>query len=287
MPALSGVAHLFLDRRAVAIPAAGLAVVAWAYATGSRRLARRARPAAGRHVAFGLGMTVLTAALVWPLGARAHRSLTAHMVQHVLLVAVAPLPLVWARPWEPLLRAVPQRVRRWHARARRSRSVRGLRSVLAAPLPVGTAYAVVLWGWHLPVLYEAALARDAVHAAEHVTLLVVGVLFWRIVVASPAERGPGGPLLMLLATSLHSAALGALLAFAPRLWYPAQWAGPGRWSLTALEDQQLAGAIMWIPMGALYLAAVIAMVGRLLADRPLDAGRSPEELTIETSGEAS
>src|SRR6185437_2213912 len=109
-------------------------------------------------------------------------------------------------------------------------------------------HTVALWGWHLPGPYDAALASAPVHALEHSCFYLTALLMWWV--ALRPLRGHGGiagSLFVLVATMAQSGALGAILTFSGTPWYYTQSAGAALWHLTALEDQQLAGLIMWIP----------------------------------------
>lgn len=239
----------------VAIPIA-LMVVAWAYATGVRRRTGRPVPPA-RILAFGLGLLALAVALVSPIGALGERHLAGHMVQHVLLVGVAAPLLVLGDPLTVMLPAAPRRWRRPLRRVHRSllRVQSGSRWLgwLAASVVVETA---VLYSWHAPALFEAALTTTAVHALQHVTLLATAAVFWWLVVNARSPHAYGWGVLAIFVNTLASSALGALMTFSTHPWYPtyARLDGPG-----AAEDQQLGGAVMWAYGGAAALIGACAM----------------------------
>jgi cytochrome c oxidase assembly factor CtaG len=133
--------------------------------------------------------------------------------------------------------------------------------VITTPSLAWAAHAVVLWTWHLPALYEGTLDSDLVHTAQHASFLVTALLFWYALLHGSERRLKRGvAVLYLFGTALHSGILGALLTFADYPWY-ARYAGTTpAWGLTPLEDQQLAGLIMWIPGGVTYLVAALALV---------------------------
>jgi putative membrane protein len=245
---------------------AGLALVGYLYARGTRRLpGRTARMSPRRrHVAgFYAGLAALAAALVSPLDRLAGALFAAHMTQHLVLIAVASPLLVYGRPALPL-RLGLGRGPRTRVPPAAIPALRRLRCLSNNPLLVGGLHGVVLWAWHLPGLYTAALRNGAIHAAEHVSFLLTGLLFWRLVIRrSPKAKLPYAPaILLVFVTSLQSGALGALLTFAPSVLYPVHGGGPAAWGLTPLEDQQLAGAIMWVPQGMLYLATIAVLLWR-------------------------
>jgi putative membrane protein len=134
----------------------------------------------------------------------------------------------------------------------------------------GVAWALhgaALWLWHAPALFEAALESEAVHYLQHLTLLITALLFWASLLPRRADaKIRVVAVFSLFATSMHSTLLGALLTLSPTVWYAsyAGMAGPG--GLSALEDQQIAGLIMWVPAGLFYLAAALALLGASLRD---------------------
>ena len=186
-----------------------------------------------RTVAWIAGVVVAVAALVPPLHGYAAALFSAHMVQHLILVLVA----------APLLALGAPRVPR------------------IGPLAVALLHAGAIWAWHLPTAYDAALASDLLHGIEHLSFLATGWLFWAFILrrtdVSQLQRVG-----VVFATALQSSALGALLAFASRPLYSGHLGTTGRWGLTALEDQQLAGAIMWVPPGVVYLAVMLVLLYR-------------------------
>jgi putative membrane protein len=135
----------------------------------------------------------------------------------------------------------------WRARARA-----GTAAGLGAAWLLSTA---TLWAWHLPVLYDAAVRAPALHALEHLSFLSTAVAFWWALAAARRGAGEGAALVALLLSSAQSAALGALLTFSGVPWYAAY---------PSLERQQLAGLVMWIPGGAVYLAAAGVLFFRWL-----------------------
>jgi putative membrane protein len=118
--------------------------------------------------------------------------------------------------------------------------------------------ALALWIWHVPWLFDRTLHSDWIHAAQHATFLLSALLFWWPLVNHSSVLGYGGGLAYVFTTALHTSILGALLTFAPRPWYSSYVATAPAWHLTALEDQQLGGLIMWIPAGTLLL--IVAMI---------------------------
>jgi putative membrane protein len=221
-----------------ALTVALIAAASLWYAAGVRRLWRRAgrgRGVARAHVAaFGGGIALLALAVVSPLHEAAERLLWVHMIQHELLMVVAAPLLVLGRPLQAFAHVVPLRLPR----------------LLSDPLLAWTAHAAAVWLWHLPLAFDAALQSEAWHFAQHASFLASALLFWWTIVA----RADLAALVSLFGTMVYTGALGALLAFARAPWY----AG------FALDDQQLAGLIMWVPAGLAYPAAALFIASRWL-----------------------
>jgi cytochrome c oxidase assembly factor CtaG len=242
------------------LPVIGLAVVGALYAHAAWRLqARRAhgaRHARWRNASFLGGTTVVAGALVSPLDQAADVSVAAHMVQHLLLVAVGAPLLALGRPLAVLgVAGSPAR-----PIARRAAPL--VRRLLERPVHVWTLHTAVLWLWHLPRPYMAALSDPRVHALEHLTLLAAGVLFWLVIVEPglPARLGSAPAACYLFGAAMQCGVLGALLTLSDTPWYPAS-ASVGA---EPLVDQQLAGVLMWVPASLVYLGATLAVVARPL-----------------------
>lgn len=217
------------------------------YALGWRR-----RSFDGKHFELamtGAGLGLLVLALVSPLCRLAAVLASAHMVQHVVLAALAP-PLV--------MLGAPQRALRSAFRIQHADSAPRTRRW---PLLGTLLYGALIWFWHVPEFYEAALTNTTWHLAFLVSLLTASFWFWGLVVTAPKEEF-GTTALLLAATMVHTGFLGALLSFASRPLYPLMSSGAVAWGLSPVQDQQLAGLIMWVPMGAVYLLAGLIVVGR-------------------------
>jgi cytochrome c oxidase assembly factor CtaG len=252
-----------------------LGALAACFALGQRRLATR-RHGAGRSARssfFWLGWGTLAIALVSPLHAMGGVLFSAHMTQHELLVTVAAPLLVLARPAGPLLWGMRDAWRRQAARAFRAPPLRQSWRLLTRGDVATALHGVALWAWHAPRLYELTLTSDVAHTAQHVSFFGTAILFWWAVLR-PGQAHRGAAVGWLFLTALHTTALGALLTFATSLWYPAYAATTAPWGLMPMEDQALAGLIMWIPGGVGYLAAALMLLGGLLrepAGRPASA----------------
>jgi cytochrome c oxidase assembly factor CtaG/cytochrome c2 len=235
---------------------------AWAVAGRGRVVAAWQPP-----VFYG-GVAALVLALVSPLDPLASVLFSAHMVQHVLLMMVAAPLLALGAPAHLWLWALPLAWRRGLARWwRRHGGLRPAARVLGSALVIWLLSTFILWVWHAPSLYEAALADDTLHALEHAAFLGTAWLFWNAVftLARGQGAGDGVAILLLFTTALQSGILGALITFASSPWYAAYSLTTAAWGLNPLEDQQLAGVIMWVPAGTIYLAATLAILWLRLA----------------------
>jgi cytochrome c oxidase assembly factor CtaG len=246
--------------------AISLGAVAGVYAGGTR--AAWTHAGSGRGVrrwqvwCFAGGMIVLVLALASPLDALAEQLFSAHMTQHVLLAIVAPPLIVAGAPLTAALWLLPLETRKqlvqWMKRLRWPTTLWG---IMTAPALAWAIHAVAMWIWHLPRLYALALSNSAIHAAEHMSFVGTASLIWWGVIYPRRSRRAAYALGIgaLFLTMMQSGALGALLTLSHRIWFPVHAAGEAQWGLAPLEDQQLAGLIMWVVGGLLYLAAMSAL----------------------------
>ena len=240
----------------------GVILLGWAYRRGrGRRPGRNRDRRRQRH--FVTALIVVAVALISPLDAASGSLASAHMIQHVLLVVVAAPLMASAAPGPALFRSAPVALRRaitgWRRRLRLTPSnLAALQTpVVAWLLHVGT-----VWFWHAAGPYEAALSSDVLHAAEHLSFLVTGFLFWRVVVGHPVTmRVSGGHgVVLMFAMSLQGVFLAALLTFASTPWYPTYSTRTQGWNVSPLDDQRLAGLIMWLPSGLVYLGVALVLM---------------------------
>ena len=139
--------------------------------------------------------------------------------------------------------------------------------MLEEPLVAWVVHGVALWVWHAPALFDAAVRSELVHFFQHASFFGTALLFWWALFN--ARRGPaayGAGVLYLFTTAVHSSLLGALLTFARTLWYQPYANTTQAWGLTAIQDQQLGGLIMWIPAGLVYVGAGLIMVVGMLRE---------------------
>ncbi|MBM4068756.1 MAG: hypothetical protein FJ271_07405 [Planctomycetes bacterium] len=265
-----------------------LLATALIYARGWMQLRRRGstRFTLRGLVCFLAGLGAIFLALASPIESFSGYLLHIHMVQHLLLMMAAP-PLLWlGDPLLPLLRGLPLPVRRyWAGPLFQCQWLRALCSWLTR-LPVAWSLFVgSLWLWHSPRLYETALGSPAWHFVQHLFFLGTALLFWLPVVRPfpghwPANRWPILPYLFL--ADLQNTALSALLAFSGQPLYPHYAAMPRLWDISVMQDQAIAGALMWVP-GSLAFIVPLAWIGcRILygKSRPLSGKPTAARLAV-------
>jgi cytochrome c oxidase assembly factor CtaG len=208
-----------------------------AYAARARTLRRQGRPPpAWRMACFGLGAALLVAALVAPVAHLGGELILAHMAQHVMMADLAALLLVLGLTGPLLQPLLATRV------ARRLR-------VLANPVVAFTLWALDLYVWHLPPLYQAALGSEPVHALQHATFVFFGFTMWLALLGplpQPAWFGNGARLLYIVAVRLTAAVLGNVFLWSESVFYPDYRSGQAYWDIEPLKDQAAAGSIMMI-----------------------------------------
>jgi len=236
------------------------------YLAGRVRL--RARSGRGRRGIdartwrFLAGWALLAGALVSPLHEGGEVSFALHMIEHELIMLPAALLLVAARPGPVLLWGLPTPARALVAPAIRLPVWRAL----GAPLPATALQAVALVAWHVPALFDRALRSEGWHIAQHLSFIVTALLFWRAMLPDgPRREANYLAAVCLFVTSLVGGGLGALMALDSSPWYASYVAlGVTPFGMSPVEDQQLAGLIMWVPGGLFHLAAALALLGLAL-----------------------
>jgi putative membrane protein len=254
---------------------ASLVITACGYAIGWKRLISSARHVVGarRLASFLVGLLCIAGTVLSPLHAVGQTLLSAHMVQHLLLLLVAAPLLVYGVPGRVLPMAAPRKLRRWGGRLAARRPVRAFRRALRNALLVWAIHTAVMWMWHHPALYRAGINSETVHGLQHALFVAAAFLLWRIVLpARPARENVGVASAVAFGTLLQSGALGALLTFASRSLYGIDPVAAAAWGVSPLQDQQLAGVIMWIPAGAVYMIATAWLFASWL--RAIDATRA-------------
>ncbi len=249
-----------------------IAALAWFYAAGVRALWRHAGVGRGvrvwRAAAFASGIVTLVIALISPLDAAASAVFSAHMAQHALLMLVAAPLLVLGEPGVAFSWVLPRDVLAYVHDAQRNRAWSAVARALTHPLAVWALFAATFWFWHAPPIYDAAVRRDALHALEHVTLLGVSMLFWWTLLHAAGRRRfeYGAAVVFVFTTMLQMMIVPALLIFSAESWYPYYAHISPAWHLSPLQDQSLAGLIMWMPSNVIFLVVGGWLVVRWLQD---------------------
>jgi putative membrane protein len=247
------------------VPMAAGLVIAVLYARGA---VKTGRPSGWAVLSFFAGVLLVFAALLPPIDAMADHSLAAHMVQHELLF-VAPLLLLAGKAGTGALLGIDRPLRGAVARKVRwlvDNTAVLTRRPMALAILIGT-----LAIWHLPAIYDSTLTSPLLHGVEHLSFFLAGLSYWVSIVGvrQTRDRGYGAALTSLFVVSLIGTAGGALLAFASTPWYPVHSGRAAAVGLDWLTDQQLAGLVMWIPMGLLLISMFLGLGMRWL--RSLDA----------------
>ena len=241
--------------------ASSLVLVAGIYGVGIARVWRNAGVGRGVSVrqalAFASGWLAILIALSPPMDEWSERWLAAHMIQHELLMVVAAPLIAAAAPLVAILWAMPAGTRQPLARGVRQPPIVRAWELLTSPATGFVLYALALWVWHLPALYDRALESEGLHVVEHLCFFGTAALFWwGIAHGQHGRAGYGAAVVYIFATAAHGGVLGALLTFAPRVWYPPYLANHTP-NFTPLEDQQLAGLLMWVPAGLSFAAGAL------------------------------
>jgi putative membrane protein len=221
---------------------------------------------------FWTGWAALVLAILSPLHPMGEALFSAHMAQHELMMVIAAPLLVLGRPIVAFLWALPPEMRRVAGSAGKISWIRRSWVFVTRPLIAFLIHLVALWVWHIPAAYEVSVTSDAVHTLQHLTFLISALVFWWAAIRQHAARKHyGAGLFYIFGTATHTSILGALLTFSNTAWYPVYTSTVTTWGMTALEDQQLGGLIMWIPPGFVYLGIFLGMFALWMHDRPAPA----------------
>jgi putative membrane protein len=254
-----------------AVTALSLCLVATLYAVGVRRLwhirAGRQTIASWQAASFALGCASAAIALLSPLDAWSDVLFSAHMAQHEILMLVSAPLMVLGRPFIATLWSLERPARETLAGFTRQRWLAAIWQRLSGPMTVLILHAAVLWAWHLPALFELALRNESIHVVQHLGFFLTSALFWWALVHGRYGRlGYGIGVLYVFATAMHTEILGALLTFGSRTWYPTHAARTAAAGFNPVADQQLAGVVMWIPFGVVFLLIGLALFAAWLGE---------------------
>jgi len=173
---------------------------------------------------------------------------------------------VLSRPLVTFLWGMPFEWRRRLGQWAKTDYVRGSWNFLTDPFTAWWLHAAAIWIWHVPFLFDLTLQSELAHTAQHLSFFLSALLFWWALLYAHGRRAYGAGVFYVFTTAVHTSILGALLTFAPRVWYASYTTTTQAWGLTPLEDQQIGGLIMWVPAGLVYLAAGLWLFGAWLKE---------------------
>jgi putative membrane protein len=232
-----------------------------------------------RAACFCSGILSFWLAVASPIGAFDDVFLTAHMVQHLILMSIAPPLILLGAPSVPLLRGMPRSILRgFVGPLLRLRILRQIGHGLFHPATGWLALNLAYLGWHIPAAYELALRSEAWHEVEHACFFSTSILFWWTVLQPWPSRpvwSRWATIPYLLGADLVNTAVSAFFAFSGRVLYASYANQPGMGSISALDDQKAAGAFMWVVGSMLYLVPAVAIVFHLLSSRSARFSSSP------------
>jgi cytochrome c oxidase assembly factor CtaG len=223
-------------------------------------------PSTGRLLVFAGGLLTILAALVSPIDGLGDQLMLMHMLQHILLLDIAPILLILGLT-KGLLRPATRRLTNLERRA----------GFIAHPVFAVVAYAGLMWVWHVPAMYDAALHHSGIHVLEHVCFAAAGGLYWWHVLSPIRGRmrlGGMGPVAYMVSTKLLVGILGVALAFAPHSFYPFYEHHPHYWGLSPRDDQNMAGLLMALEQSIVMGVALVWLFVRMLSESEREAQRT-------------
>jgi putative membrane protein len=252
-------------------PAVVLGVIALALAyvkawTRARAPGEPHPPGYGRLTLFALGLLAIVASLVSPIDKLGEQMLLMHMLQHILLLDIAPILMILGLT-KGILRPATRRLNSVERRA----------GYLAHPAFAVIAYAGLMWLWHVPAMYDTALRYPNVHAIEHICFAAAGSLYWWHLLSPIRSRmrlGGMGPVMYMVSTKLLVGLLGIGLAFAPTSIYAFYTHSPHYWGLSPAEDQSMAGLLMALEQSIVMGIALVWLFVQMLTESEREAQRS-------------
>jgi putative membrane protein len=257
----------------------GLAAVVYANGWNRLRIVFAHQFPFWRLAAFFAGVAAVWTAIGSPLEALDDVSLTVHMMQHLLLSAIAPPLILLGAPALPLLRGLPQSVaRKVVSPLLRLPLVRRLGSLISNPAVCWVVATLALVGWHVPSLFELALRWDWLHKLEHASFFGAGLMFWWPVVR-PWPSTPTWPRwtipLYLFSATMPCDVLSGFLTFCDRIIYPTYVSTPRLFGLSPFEDQQCAAALMWVSVTLIFLVPAVLVTLEILSPGSADLPEEP------------
>jgi cytochrome c oxidase assembly factor CtaG len=241
-----------------------LVLTAALYVFGLRQM--KTQPPRWQIASFATGIVVLALTLLSPLHQLGTALFSAHMAQHELLMLIAAPFIALGRLEIPLLWAIPEKWRRSLGHRIATRFAAHTWRILTIPIAAWLIHGVTIWIWHVPALYQATLESEWIHASQHLCFLITALMFWWTLLIGRGNMQHGVAVAYVFTTAIHTSILGALLTCSSRLWYPIYQGRTEPWGLSALQDQQLGGLIMWVPAGVVYVALGLWLFVRWLRE---------------------
>jgi cytochrome c oxidase assembly factor CtaG len=249
------------------------------------RLAHRTRSGQlprWRAACFVAGIVSLWVAIASPIDALDDYLLAAHMIQHFILMSIAPPLIVLGAPMVPLLRGVPKTARVLLRPLFRMHWLHRTARFLLHPVTAWLLMNVAYLGWHVPAAFELTFRSESIHQLEHACFFLTSVAFWWVVLAPwPSRRAWPQWMVIpyLLSADVLNTILSATLTFSGRVLYPSYERAERISSLTPLQDQVAAGAEMWVLNSVVFLVPVVVLTFRMLAPQSLRPATPPRSFT--------
>jgi putative membrane protein len=246
----------------------------WRLRRRSRRTGWKALGAAWRPISYIAGLVVIALALLSPIEVLVQYLFFMHMIQHLLLIMIAPLLLLLPNPMPYLIWGLPD-----PARVRIGGVVnriinkdltlgRGLRKA-TSPAIVWFIFVGTIIGWHDPSLYNAALENEFVHDLEHMTMFFAGMIYWWMITGAGPRLHKNLGRVPKIAISISAIppnmALGVVLAFSSSVIYTYYNDMPRLWGISPLDDQRISGIIMWIPGSMMQFMVALVLIFLILS----------------------
>jgi putative membrane protein len=246
----------------------GVAALSFVYLKGWTRARRPGEPhppGYGRLALYFGGLLMVLIALVSPVDVLGEELLVMHMVQHLLLLDLAPILMILGLT-KGILRPISRKV---HTIERRA-------GFLAHPVFAVIAYVGLMWAWHIPYMYDLALQNPNIHICEHLCFAFAGGLYWWHLLSPIRNRqrlNGLGPVMYMVVTRLGVGLLGIALIFAPHAIYPYYVHHPHYWGLTPHQDQAIAGGVMAVEQSVVMGVALVYLFVRMLEESERKAER--------------
>jgi putative membrane protein len=248
-----------------------IALILYMRGWNAARVTRERELPVWRAACFVAGLASLWGALASPIDALDDYLLAAHMIQHFILMSIAPPLIVLGAPTVPMLRGMPRVLIRGLFRPLfRAGWIRAIWRVVTHPVFAWMAMNVAYLGWHVPAAFELTFRSEWIHNCEHACFFATSLAFWWVVLRPwPARaRWPRWTTIpYLLSADVVNTVLSATLAFSGRVLYPSYSAAPRICFLTPLKDQVAAGSEMWVLNSVVFLVPAVVIAVQDLSPR--------------------